>query len=348
MASCISLSSMFESQHHVIEEQLQGLFLPKDADKVKKVVSSYFNEIFDDQGEYRQNLTQSEDYILQAALSLLNAQQEIGKVIESTNNVEKKISSLQNESPIATLQIDSKIPTAMVENVDYSKEKISFRPNFFETKVESSSSLIGAGGGALIGNVLLGGWGAVFGAIAGTSVTLYLSSLKDSTEQSKSKVNFERPKAIPVQKVQQETSVPIDVKHFLDITLKICESVDNLIATFRAQINRVVSKYENQEKPSLEREYRPLLEGIQTLVGYSRTHATDEKFLSKIQQRIEDLAEVLDNYNMTFEDYSPEKENWFSLVPSQKATETKMVYPAIVKDGYAIIKGKAFIPADKD
>lgn len=348
MASSISLSSMFESQHHVLEEQLQGLFLPKDADKVQKVVSDYFNEIFDDQGEFRQNLTQSEDYILQAALSLLNAQQEIGKVIESTNNAEKRFSSCQNVSQIPSLQVDSQIPTAIVDNVEPSKDKFGSKPNIFETKVESSSALVGAGGGAIIGNVLFGGWGAVFGAIAGTSVTLYLSSLKDNVDQSKSRINFEKSKIVSVQNFPQNTSVPIDVKQFLDITLKICESVDNLIATFRAQINRVVSKYENQEKPSLEREYRPLLEGIQTLVGYSRTHATDEKFISKIQQRIEDLAEVLDNYNMILEDYSPEKENWFSLVPSQNATETKMVYPAIVKDGYAIIKGKAFIPADKN
>ena len=79
MANNITLSSMFESQKQTLETQLQGLALPRDAEKIQSVVTNYLNGIFDDQGEFRQNLTQSEDYILQAALSLLNAQQEISK-----------------------------------------------------------------------------------------------------------------------------------------------------------------------------------------------------------------------------------------------------------------------------
>ena len=71
-----------------------------------------------------------------------------------------------------------------------------------------------------------------------------------------------------------------------------CESVDNLIDTFRAQVNRVVQKYESQEKPSLEKEYRSLLESIQSLVGYERNHdMSEEKYNKKIQERIENLSE---------------------------------------------------------
>ena len=74
-----TLASMFESNKQALEEALEGLALPKDASKIQNIVSEYFDELFNQDGEYRQNLSQSEDYILQAALSLLNAQQEMGK-----------------------------------------------------------------------------------------------------------------------------------------------------------------------------------------------------------------------------------------------------------------------------
>ena len=140
------------------------------------------------------------------------------------------------------------------------------------------------------------------------------------------------------------TSAAIDVKLFTNIVRNICESVDSIIETFRAQINRVVHKYENQEKPTLEREYRFLLEGIQSLLGYERTHsANDEKYVKKLQIRIEDIAELLENYNLSVENYSEECEHWFEKVVSPETKETRMVYPAIVKDGQAVLKGKVFV-----
>ena len=70
-----TLKQLFESQREVLAQRLDGMKLPKDAEKAQAVVSNYLNELFDSDGEFRQNLTQSEDYILQAAMSLLNAQQ---------------------------------------------------------------------------------------------------------------------------------------------------------------------------------------------------------------------------------------------------------------------------------
>ena len=114
--------------------------------------------------------------------------------------------------------------------------------------------------------------------------------------------------------------------------------------TFRAQINNVIQKYENQEKPTFERDHSTLLEGIQTLVGYARGHVEDDKFIKKIQERIEDLAESLENYNLTLVDYNGKNIGWFESVPSAKTTDTKQVYPAVTKDGVLIKKGKIFIP----
>ena len=148
--------------------------------------------------------------------------------------------------------------------------------------------------------------------------------------------------------LSKETDVNLDTGIFLGIVGNICDSVDSLIQTFRAQINRVVDKYENVEKPRLEKEYSFLLEGIQTLIGYKRTHTNDDKYLSKLQMRIEDLAEALENYNLSVEEYVEEHSGWFETVESTKVETPQMVYPAIVKEGQAVLSGKVFVPVKQE
>ena len=200
------------------------------------------------------------------------------------------------------------------------------------TTVNAPNTLIGAGGGALVGKLLLGGWGAVFGAIAGTAVVLYLAQQPAQPEKAPT------PKVVIA-------NTPVDTNALLSVISQICDSLDNLITTFRAQIQRVVHKYESQEKPTIEREYRVLLEGIQSLIGYKRGHSSEEeKYLTKLQTRVEDLAELLDNYSLEAVDYTPEHSDWFEAVESKNANEIRLVTPAIVKDGDLVIKGKIFTP----
>lgn len=306
----ITLRSLFESQCDQLEEKLAGLKLPDDSQNIQNIVSDYLNKLLEDEGDFRQNLTQAEDYILQASLTLLSAQQTMVKELNKNSN--------------------SSIRSTTFEKA--SKEN-PLRP----TKVISNNQTIGGTAiGSTAGALLFGTWGAVFGAIAGTAIVLYYASNQSSVSDNKEKQSTEKP-LLP-------TSTAIDVKLFTNIVRNICESVDSIIETFRAQINRVVHKYENQEKPTLEREYRFLLEGIQSLLGYERTHsADDEKYVKKLQIRIEDIAELLENYNLSVENYSEECEHWFEKVVSPETKETRMVYPAIVKDGQAVLKGKVFV-----
>ena len=310
MKNTHTLASMFESNKVVIEKELDGLILPKDAEKIQQIVSKYLDLMLEDEGEFRQNLTQAEDYILQASLSLLNAQQTMVKELNKNSNTSIGSTTFENTS----------------------KEN-PLRP----IKVASNSQTIGGTAiGSTAGALLFGTWGAVFGAIAGTAIVLYYASSQFYVSESKLKQTTEKP-LFP-------TSTAIDVKLFTNIVRNICESVDSIIETFRSQINRVVHKYESQEKPTLEREYRFLLEGIQSLLGYERTHSVDgEKYVKKLQIRIEDIAELLENYNLLVEDYSEEHEHWFEKVVSPETKETRMVYPAIVKDGQAVLKGKVFV-----
>lgn len=297
-----TLYSLFITSMDELTSQLEGLTLPSGAQEVQSCIVEYFNKIFDADGDFRQNLTQSEDYILQAALSMLTMQQSmIGTLLPTYDN------------------------RSMLSD-DASKS----------TRLDSSKAVIGQllplGGSALggtTGALLLGTWGAVFGAIAGTAVAMYFSSrmLLNTIV-----VNEEFSSA------PAESELNVDA--FIEIIGKICQSVDSLIETFRAQINRVVNKYENQEKATLEKDFRFLLEGIQSLVGYKRTHSEEEpKYIRKLKERIEDVGELLENYNLAVVDYTEDNEYMFEVVEGQ---ETRMVLPAIVKDSSVVLKGKIF------
>lgn len=189
-----------------------------------------------------------------------------------------------------------------------------------------------------MGGVVIGTWGAVFGSIAGTALALYYVSASEKPATARKVQTSPQPvKVINKQK--------LDVDKYMQIIASICESIDNLIETFRAQINRVVNKYEQQPKPTLESNFKAILEGIQSLLGYKRTHdATEEKYVAKLQQRIEDITELLDNYNLQVVDYTEDKANLFEEISSPTAQQPKMIVPAITKGETAVLKGKVFVP----
>lgn len=314
-----TLRTLFESGKADLASKLQSFSLPKDAKKVQSTVTNYFNQLFDSEGEYRQHLTQSEDYIFQAAMSLLNAQQAMA------NDLIAQAKEIQNQ-PIGSA------PTL-------EKQVFGLKREQYPMAIGGSAvgSYVGGCFGSLLNNNWGNTWGAVFGAIAGTALSLYYAS---QPRKSKSKMSQPQP-------VQRKVEAPkMNTETFLSIIGSICDSMDALIETFRSQIHRVIDKYESMEKPTIEKEYRFLLEGVQSLAGYKRTHdETDEKYLEKLQTRVEDLAETLENYNLTLEDYTEENDHWFEKVESNKTTEVRMVYPAVVKNGKdVVLKGKVFIP----
>ena len=213
---------------------------------------------------------------------------------------------------------------------------------FLSQKLDGTKTLIGAGGGSVLGKMALGsGWGAVFGAIAGTAIVLYLA-----TKSSKKNV-VENTKVIIAKPKVEATivNIEIEVTTFLNIIQQTCESIDSLINTFRNQIQKVVNKYESQEKPTLENEYALLLESIQSLLGVTYSRQPDEKRLVKMDERIEQLAESLENYGLEVISFTEDKINWFEQMESNKVETSTMIYPAIVKDGILVKRGKVFVKA---
>lgn len=314
-----TLASLFGANKQALAKELTGLMLPKDVNKIQSAVTNYFDSLFNQGGEYRQNLSVSEDYILQAALSLLKAQQEMGRKL-----TEKEI----------------EIKTSFAEE---KKNQIESNPieMFLSQKLDGTKTLIGAGGGAVLGKMALGsGWGAVFGAIAGTAIVLYLAT------KSGKKNAGENAKAITTKPKVEATIVntEIDVTTFLNIIQQTCDSIDSLISTFRNQIQKVVNKYESQEKPTLEKEYGLLLESIQSLLGAACKDLPDEKRLAKIDGHIEALAESLENYGLEVIQFSEDNIALFEQMESLKMLDAPvMVCPAICKNGVLVKKGKVFV-----
>lgn len=317
----VSLESLFVDSEQQLREKLSNLTVPKDTERIQSIISEHFSNLLIEEGDFRQNLTQSEDYILQAVMAILNAHQ-----------------ARYTCFPKAEVKTE---PTEETIDVEH-KNKLGEKGTTHDKKdgqktINLASSSVAAGVGALAGGALAGTWGAVCGAIACTALTAYLMNKNTDNKPADKEVvtKYVKTEAHFVEK-------PLDIDMLLGVVKNLCHSVDEIIITFRAQINNVVQKYENQEKPSLEREYGVLLEGVQTLVGYARSHSEDEKFSKKIQERIEDLAELLENYNLKVVDYSGDNAALFDFVPSPNTTETKQVFPAIVKEGQLVKKGKVF------
>lgn len=318
----VSLETLFVDSEQQLREKLSNLTVPKDTEKIQFVISEHFSNLLIEEGDFRQNLTQSEDYILQAVLAILNAHQARYTCLPKTE-IEADSGETVNTEPQKKLN----------------KSEATHEKKTGQKTINLASSSVAAGVGALAGGILVGTWGAVCGAIACTALTAYLVSekLDNKSNEKENVTKFVKTEARFVEK-------PLDIDMLLEVVKNLCHSIDEIITTFRAQINNVVQKYESQEKPSLEREYGVFLEGVQTLVGYARAHSEDEKFSKKIQERIEDLAELLENYNLNVVDYSGDNATLFDFVPSANTTEAKQVYPAVVKDGQPVKKGKVFTP----
>ena len=147
----ITLTNVFDSHKEALSEKLKGLSLPHDAQKVQEIVADFLNSLFESDGIYRQNLNQSEDYILQSALQLLQAQQNISAEVISSVKTANKVQSTST--------------------------------NLNTKKGNEYAPVLGAGAGAIAGS-LLGSWWTVCGAIAGTAIAIYCA-----TKSSKATLN---------------------------------------------------------------------------------------------------------------------------------------------------------------
>lgn len=155
MGTRMNLKELFDSHKDELSQKLSEYVLPRDAGLVQSTVTNYLNGLFNEDGDYRQGLTQSEDYILQAAISLLHSQQ---SMIGELAFTEKKDSSEKD-----TQYAQADVVTSNKRGKEIGTEGFPY-------------VIGGSAVGSAVGSLMLGTWGAVFGAIAGTAIILYYSS----------------------------------------------------------------------------------------------------------------------------------------------------------------------------
>lgn len=301
----ISLVELFEANEQKLKKGLAGLCLPQDAKKIQDVVDTYFEEVLDRENPFKQHLTQSEEYILDAAMTLLDSQQ----------LMYGNITHFEVENPNSQLQEENSI----------TEEETN--------KVIKKGVLVGAAagiGGAVLG---AGSWGTLFITIAAASITFYIA-----TKKLKKNEDFVQDNALP-----EFVGTEINVDEFVSIIRNVCEKIDNLINTFRAQIKQVKNYYENQEKISLEKDYKLLLGSIQSMLGTCYSDESNEKYWPKLKERVEDVGEILENYGIKVVMYSSEVKSFFDVVYRENIDNPNMIYPAFVKDGIAVMKGKVVL-----
>ena len=257
MEKKLTLNDLFESCKDELITQLQTLTLPRDAQKVQDIVTKLLSDLMESDGKYRQSLTQAEDYILQASLQLLQAQQNITD--ELAYSFKGKVSSNMQD-------VESTTNTGNIY-----------------------SPLLGAGLGAVAGGIL-GTWVAVCGAIAGTAVAIYCANKpsRDTTKTSDKKAS------------EDLSALKIDANSFCSIISKICQSIDNLMETFRIQVKKVENIYKQAEKPSLLNECEELFNQIANV--YKNVNTNKDNVPSKVQNAVELLVESLQNYGLTIKD----------------------------------------------
>ncbi len=257
-----SLKTLFEQSKATLSTQLESLSLPRDTQKVQEIVIRHLNDLLDSTGEYRQTLTQSEEFILISAMNLLQAQQAmIGAVSVHHDN----LNSSSNTEP------------QCAKKGNISKENAPF---------VVGGTAIGGAAGALIFN----SWGALIGAIAGTATVLYYAANQESKTKKGQTTTLTDAKP---------SENRINVEAFLTIVGNICENVDSIIETYRIQVRRIQNTYEQKEKPTLQSDYGMLLDQIANVCRVCEVNK--DSIPEKMQNAIGLLQDSLENYGLNYD-----------------------------------------------
>lgn len=249
MSQSPTLTSIFDAHKNELAEKLQSYSLPRDSKDVQITVTDFLNNMFENDGVYRQSLTQSEDYILQSAIQLLHAQQTIASEIAN-----------------------------MASGLNASPKKVT------EPVTNPYSSIVGTGVGAIAGS-FLGTWGVVCGSIAGTAIAIYMA-----TKSKKGKTSNEEEPAI---------IKTLNVNAFINIVKKICESIDELMETYRVQVKRVKLSCEQKEEVTLLNSFNALVDQIANVIKVVKS--VSDSVPSKVLSAVEMLEESLENYDLKYD-----------------------------------------------
>ena len=182
--------------------------------------------------------------------------------------------------------------------------------------------------GGITGGVLFFHWFfSVFGAIIFTIFVLFIYDYS----QKRIEKDFTTHADIQCDKVKLQL-------------INICKSIDLIVDTYQRRIDENTSRISQERIIPFERKYEWLLSQIQAIIGYERYNEDEPDFKNELKERCEDLALVMTNIQISFEDYNGDNEGLFEIIEYPDISYPKRVLPSVLSKDELIIKGKVFVP----
>lgn len=182
--------------------------------------------------------------------------------------------------------------------------------------------------GGIIGGVLFFHWlFSVFGAII---ISIFVLFTYDCN-QKKTEKGFTPQAGIKCDKVKLQL-------------IDICKNIDLIVDTYQRRIDENSSRNSQEKIIPFERKYEWLLSQIQAIIGYERYNEDEPDFKNELKERCEDLALMMTNIQISFEDYNGDNDGLFEIVEYSDISCPKRVLPSVLSKDELIIKGKVFVP----
>lgn len=256
----ISLLSLFQQSEAELRSQLTGLVLPKDEDKLNRVLSNLFVEhIHVDR--YKDELTNSELAIFHSAIQL----------------VEESL-KLQQDMFSFTQDINASSSTEIIK---YEKDIDSkWRLNKNQMTVLGTTAVgVLAGAVTNVGTILL--------AIVATAAGLWIS--KES-----------RDNEVKVQEKIVVKDIQVNADAIINAARNICQSIDRLMDMYQTNIENLKSRIDNKPQPNLHNMYGYLLDRLANLYRDKTNLASAEAIeddISKIFKTLKNYRYEFINYS---------------------------------------------------
>ena len=256
----ISLLSMFQQSEAELKAQLTGLVLPKDEDKLNRVLSNLFVEHIHIE-RYKDELTNSELAIFQSAIQLVE---------ESLKLQQDIFSFTQNTTASSSAEV-----------IKYEKDAYpQWRLNKNQITLLGTTAVgILAGAATNVGTVLL--------AIVVTATGLWISKESHDNE-------------IKVLEKIVAKDIQVNADAIINAARNICQSIDRLMDMYQTNIENLKSRIDNKPQPNLHNTYGYLLDRLANLYRDTTNQASAEDIeddISKIFKTLKNYRYEFVNYS---------------------------------------------------
>lgn len=256
----ISLLSMFQQSEAELKAQLTGLVLPKDEDKLNRVLSNLFVEHIHIE-RYKDELTNSELAIFQSAIQLVE---------ESLKLQQDIFSFTQNTTASSSAEV-----------IKYEKDAYpQWRLNKNQITLLGTTAVgILAGAATNVGTVLL--------AIVVTAAGLWISKESHDNE-------------IKVLEKIVAKDIQVNADAIINAARNICQSIDRLMDMYQTNIENLKSRIDNKPQPNLQNTYGYLLDRLANLYRDTTNQASAEDIeddISKIFKTLKNYRYEFVNYS---------------------------------------------------